>query len=199
MTARITYNSKNIDLSNDAYRLQIDYPRAVLTNRSASGLFETLNVKAECRVSVGFRNFLNSNATDATLKRNLQQWLMWAQAGLAWTFAWDSAEVVSTTLAGSEAAGQTAIGLTSTTGIDVGGLYVIRSLTHIEVVKIASVDSAVQVTLTETLNHDYSVGGRFRSERYWPARLASTKFPIIESPPLWYGLEFDFFEDVNDL
>lgn len=199
MASRISYNSKNIDLTKDAYRFDTEYPGSALTNRSASGNVETLNVKADVLVSLGFRNFLNSVAADATLKRNLRQWFEWARKGGTWTFAWDSGEVVNTTLTGAEAAGQTVIGLTSTTGIDAGGLYIIRSQTHMELVKVNTVDSAVQVTLAETLNHDYSTGDRFRSERYWPAQLVSNVNPIIERPPLWYDVEFDFFEDVNSL
>jgi hypothetical protein len=200
MASRITYNSKNIDFTNDAYEFEIDQRRSVLTNMSASKLVETLNVGPDEIITIRFRNLLNSNAADATLKRNLRQWFMWALAGNSWTFARDSAEAVNTTLDVGESAGDTVIDVASTTGIDVNGLYVIRSATHMETVKIDSIDAgAGQVTITETLNFDYANGSRFRSAEYWPARLVESRNPIIENPPMFYDVELIFMEDVNDL
>lgn len=198
MACRITYNSKNIDFTRDPYRYDPpQYRRIKVENRSVLGVCETLLHRIDVVVSISFRNFLNSDATDATLKRKLNQFAVWAQSGGTWTFAYDSGEVVNTTLTGAEAAGQTVIGVTSSTGVDASGLYVIRSHEHAELVHIASVDSGSQVTLTETLNHAYASGSRFRSERYWPARLIS--FALTEHSTMRWGLDLQFYEDVNSL
>lgn len=197
MRSRITYNGKHFDFTVAPYRLQINPDRRVLRNISASGKQETLNVRSDLIVDIGFRNLQNRVAADATLKRYLLQWLMWAEAGMPWTLARDYTDMVLTTLTGNEAAGQTVIGLTSTTGIVADRQYVIRSEVQLEVVKVLSVDSSVQVTLTESLNHPYSTGDRFRTEQYWPGRLIENKNPISENPPLFYNFDLMFAEDVN--
>lgn len=199
MPNRISYNGKLIDFTQDCFRLQYDMPRVVMANRSASGIVETLNVSAEVVHALGWRSFVNATAADATLKRNLQQWFSWAQRGGAWTFARDSGDMVLTTLSGAEAAGQTVIGLTSTSQIVAGRQYVIRSLVHAELVKVFTVDSGVQVTLVESLNHGFAAGDRFRSYEYMPARLISNANPIVEAPPLWFDVNLSFREDVNSL
>ena len=198
MAAVLIYNSKTLTFTDSAYRRQIDYPRSAIRNISASGIAETLNVRAACKVSVGFRNFEYADATDETLRRNLLQFIAWAEAGNSWTFAIDSAEQVNTTLTATEAAGSTVIGLTSSTGVDASGFYVIRSLTHLELVKVATVDSGVQVTLTETLNHAYVTGDRFRSELFWAGLLTSAQV-VDQGNGLHWSFELEFTEDVNEL
>jgi hypothetical protein len=202
MSARITYNSKNLDFTVTPYLFPappFDYPG--VESRSISGKCERLGVGVDALVSVGFRNFLSSDATDSALKRKLHQWWQWAKDGQSWTFAWDSGEVVNTLLNGGVAAGATVITLDSTTGIDASGLYVIRSANRAELVHIASVDSGTQVTLTDTLNFAYPDNSRFRSERYWPARLpAGAPFPIRNDDfGLRWSFELSFYEDVNSL
>jgi len=198
MTARISYNGKTIDITQIPYRLKPDYPGAALVNRSASRLVETLNVASDVLIAIAWRNFRNSNAADATLKRQLQQWFEWARCGNAWSLARDAAETVNTIIT-TATAGSATVDMMSTAGVDAGALYVLRSLTHVELVKILSVDSSTRVTLVETLNFDFATGDRFRSEQFWPARLVSNQNPIVEHPPAWYDLELTFAEDVNSL
>lgn len=190
---------KTVTFTQDCFRLQIDSPRNVLRNLSAAGQVETLGIRADVLVSIGFRSFVNSNSSDATLKRNLQQFYQIAMSGGTWYFARDGSNLVLTTLSANEIAGQTVISLTSTTGIVAGRQYVIRSETSVEVVKVLSVDSGVQVTLVEGLNFEYASGSRFRAEQYWPARLDSNENILIERPPLWYDVDLKFVEDVNTL
>lgn len=195
----ITYNGKTITFTQYVYRLQLDSPRQVIQNQSASGFVETLNVRADVQVDLAFRYFVNSNSADATLKRNLKQWYVWAAEGRAWNFGLDSADTVFTTLSSSAAAGDSVLSLATMTGVTVNGLYIVRNAVSLEVVKVTAINTpgAGQVTLADTLNFSYFLGDRFRSERVWPGRLLSNANPLIERPPLWYDVELRFAEDVN--
>lgn len=199
MANRLAWNSRTLDFEQLPTAFQIEYLRNVLENRSASGECEVLNVSFDVRVAFSWRRFVNSVTADATQKRKLQQWFQYSQGGGAFTFARDSAKTVSTTLTGAEAAGQTVIGLASTTGLTAGDTCVIRSKLDGEVVKILTVDSGVQVTLVEPLDSSYASGSRFRHEQYWAGRLMGARNPIIEVPPLWYDVDLSFYEDVNSL
>ena len=193
MAVRITYNSKNVDFTKGAAVRDIYYPRQVLQGVSTARKTETLNVYADCIVHMAFVNFMTGDATDDTLKRNLYQWKQWAEAGNAWTMAYDSAETVKTTLTATEAIGSTVIDLTSVSGIDVDGLYVIRNSVNIELVKIVSVGAST-VTLTEGINVAFASGDRFRAEHFWDGRLISCK--LTEDVKFW-DFELEFSEDMN--
>jgi len=192
MTARITYNGKNIDFPKSFFEKQIDSSRLVIQNKGV--IQETLNVAATEMVRVSFRGLLNVDHAD--LKRQLQQWFQWAQEGKYWTFAADSTKTVLTTLNGGASAGATTMALTSTAGISADQLFVIRNLVRLDVVEVASVSSP-NVTLSESLNVDFTTGSRFRTAEFWPGRLADAKHPIIEDPPRHYRVLLNFTEDVN--
>jgi hypothetical protein len=195
----IIYNGKTITLSKIPYKLSIEDQPQVLNNRSASGIAETLLVRTDTRIEWAARNFRNRDTTDATLKRQLRQWIVWASMGKAWNLAIDSTDAVLTTSSGAIAAGASFISLTSLTGIVANNLYVLRDAMHLELVKVTALNSpgAGQVTLAETVNFTYPSGARFRSERYWPGRLVMDRYPIIEHEPLFYDLEMALTEDVN--
>lgn len=195
----ISYNSKTITFTQDVYRLQMDYPRQVIRNESASGFVETLKVRADVVIDLAFRFFVNADSADAELKRHLEQWSVWAQEGRPWTFARDSNHAVLSSLNGSHAAGVTVLSLTSMAGVAVNGLYVLRNWLGLELVKVTALNTpgAGQVTIADSLNFSYFTGDRFRSQQYWPARLLTNQNPLIERPPLWYDVELRFAEDVN--
>ena len=195
----IVYNSKTISFDFGVVRIQIDPVRSVLHSRSVAGIEERLNVRTDSIVHVLMQGFIFDNATHETLRRNLEQWFSWATFGNTWTFARDSAKTVNTTLSAAEAAGQTVFSITSTTGLTAGYFCIIRSATHQELVKIASVDSGTQVTIVETLNFGYASGDRFRHEHYWPARLLNNVNPIQKESNMSWRLALDFIEDVNTL
>lgn len=196
----IVYNSKTLDLGQQPYALQVEYPRARLVNRSASKVTETLNISPDSCYSFKCRWLKNSNATQATLKRNLYQFFEWAQEGGVWYFAKDASKTVLTTLSSSASAGASSVVVTSATGITVGQQYVLRSKTRQELIKVASVVGTT-IGLTETLNNDFVSSSRFRDEFYWPARLIGddSKHIVVERLPLWYDIEMQFCEDVNSL
>jgi hypothetical protein len=197
MAVRITYNAKNIDFPSSYYRINVpEYPREALRGKSAAGIVETLGVRHDVVIDLGFRNFKNDDATNATFKRNLKQFESWAQAGNTWTLALDSGDTFMTTLTNSPAAGATVLSLTSATGVVAGRHYVVRNEFDAEVVKVASIAS-LDVTLTESLNWPFYAGDRVRAEMYWPARLAGDRPIIIERPPLWFDVEIPFMEDLS--
>lgn len=189
--------SKSITLSQRPQRQQfLDPDQVVVSNTAISGIEERLNVRLDLPVSFSFRYFVTP--TEATLKRNLQQWLALAKEGGEWFFALDSAEKVLTTLSDSSLAGDSSVEVTSATGIVIGNQYLIRSSTRGELVKVAGV-SGTTITLTETLNNDWFTGDRFRSEQYWPGRLVKPRNVLVEREPLWFDLNLEFIEDASDL
>lgn len=199
-TSQLTYNSKTVAIGTLCYRLQIDRKRLALRGTSANGIIETLNVRVDELVSIGWRNFASANATDATLRRNLQQWLQWAQKGGTWKIARDAGEMVETTVNGAAALGATSLTLTSTTGVLPGKTYIIRNETDYDIVNVATVNVWTNVvTLTEGLNYAFATLARFRSEHYWSGRLPESSVPIIEDPPLHFTFELDFLEDLNSI
>lgn len=195
---RITYNSKNLDFLTDVYRLQFDNPRQVLANASVSRIYEVLNVSPDLLISFGLRWLVNSNASDATLKRKLYQWFEWASQGKPWTFARDSSKVTSTTLSAGASAGDLTLTVTSISGLSSGDQCIVRSATQMELIKINGAPSGSTVTLTETLNFDYASGSRFRHEQYWAGRLLDNRKHVIqERPPVHFDVELLFTEDMN--
>lgn len=201
----IYYGSKTIALSpsnqsasQSNWRQQIDPKQITVANNAVSGIEERLNVRLDLMVSMGFRYFLTT--TDATIKRNVQQWFSYAQEGNAWYFALDSSKTVLTTLANSASAGASSVVVTSATGITAGQQYVVRGSTRMELIKVdASYVGGTTIPLVETLNNDWFAGDRFRSEFYWPARLIREDNVIVEREPIWFDVNLDFIEDVQSL
>lgn len=193
---RLAYNSRWIDFPYQIWRIQDDPIHATLRNQSASKVEELLNVSVDQVVDLAWRWFTNAN--DATLKRNLRQWFEWAQQGGAWYIALDNGQTVLTTLSAAASAGATTVTVTSAMGIIVGKLYVIRSATKYQLVKVSAISSTT-ITLTEALDFDVASGDRFRSEQYWQGRLVNNTNPIVEMPPLHYDFNLTFREDVQSI
>lgn len=206
MTVRIAYGAtgspavaKTIDLPYFIYRtLPPDYPRVTLSNRSASGIVETLTVRTDAVMDIAVRNLLRRDAAHITLKRQIKQWEQWAQNGSAWTLALDSTNTVNTTITNSPAADATVVTVASATGIVAGREYVLRNEFDLEVVKVTGI-AGLDLTLTEPLNFAFFAGDRFRAEMFWPARLMDNRPIIVERGPLFYDVEIRFREDLNSL
>lgn len=205
--AQITYNGRTINFPWGHYTLQDDPLHNALVNRSASGIVETLNVNVENLINVAWRLFENANTTDATFKRNMEQFFQWAQKGNAWKLALDSSDTVLTTLANDAAAGAGSIVLTSATGVVAGRQYVIRNTTDWQVIKVNSIAGAPTITLVETLDFAFLAGDRFRSRQYWPGRFDKTRSAsansvfkvnaVTEMPPIHFDINLQFIEDMN--
>lgn len=196
---RISYGaSKTIDFPTFAYRMTPDHPRRTSRNTSASGIVETLTIRADAAFEFAVRNLLNRDAAHITLKRKLKQWEQWAQSGASWTLALDSTDTVLTTLTNSPAIDATVLSLTSVAGIVAGRNYVLRNVFDLEVVRVDSIAS-LDVTIAEPLNFAYFSGDRFRSEMYWPARVSDDRPVVIERGVLFYDAELRFMEDLNSI
>jgi hypothetical protein len=128
---------------------------------------------------------------DRDFYRDLQPWWAWAAQGNEYAFALDSADKIDTTLDGAAAAGQKVIPLTSTTGIQVGTKYRVRSddATKEEIIEVASINAGVSVTAVDSLVWAYASGDFFRSEDYFPAAVSlDDEFPARETS--FGGFEF---------
>ncbi len=191
---RIFFNSHWLDLPYLYYTIQDSPQYSNLRNKSASGKVETLSINIDDLVSLSWRWFVNANAANATTKRLLRQWFLWAQVGGDWQIALDSSETVLTVLLNATAVGDTSIVVSSPSGISVNKQYVIRNASRFDLVLVTNIAGS-----TLTLNFAYSAGDRFRSEQYWPARLTNNANPVVEKPPLHYDFDLQFMEDVNGL
>lgn len=197
-TPAIVYNGKNVIFPENPFQLQPEYPEDRIDILSISKVMQSLNLAPNAVMQYGFRLF--ENVAQATFKRNLKQWFLWAQNGGSWIFAYDLNLQNITTLNGGVLAGASSVVVTSATGLVVGNQYVIRSKTNLELVKISGI-SGTTITLVESLNYAYATGSRFRDELYWPARLnpGDKKSPVVEVPPLHFNVSLNFMEDVNSL
>lgn len=193
---RIIYNSRNLDFPFDCYNLQPDFPRSVAANLSVSEVAEYLNAGPGGIYSYQFRLLENANSTHATLKRKLENWLEWAQQGKPWYFARDNSKTGLTTLSAGAAAGDTALTVTGISGFASGDDCILRSATQQAKGKINGAPSGSTVTLTESLDFDFTASCRFRHREYIPGRLLDYKI-IIERAPLHFDVSLIFNEDMN--
>lgn len=196
---RISYDTKYIDFDCFLPAILPDPMSGAVRVASSTGKRQTLLVNAETIVPFMIGGFKYGNSTDETVRRKLIQWREWAQSGLPWTFARDASKSVNTTLTAAALAGATVIQLTSTTGLTAGDSCVIRSEIHQEPVAILSIDSGVQVTLSETLNFGYPNGSRFRHADFWPAQLIDGANPIQEESNTSWRFALRFVEDTRAL
>ena len=134
---------------------------------------------------------------DRDFYRDLQPWWAWAAQGNEYAFALDSADKIDTTLDGAAAAAQKVIPLTSTTGIQVGVKYRLRSddATKEEIIEVDSISAGVSVTAVDNLIWPYASGDFFRSEDYWPKVVSlDDEFPAVETSFGGFELKHKFRE-----
>jgi hypothetical protein len=141
-----------------------------------------------------------ANFDDAELAYKLYNWWAWAARGKQFAFALDGSDTIDTTLDGAAAAGQKVIPLTSTTGIQAGKKYRIRSADGVrhEQVHVDSISAGVSVTARDNLHNTYASGDAFRSVRYFPKLVRDPQMvdmPVIENQGLTYTLDALFMED----
>lgn len=200
---RLFYNLNGFqyfDFTEDVTNLQISYPRTLLGSIANSGAEERLNVRQDCVVTVDYDLVIGSDGgSDRSLKAELYTFFSMAERNdIPWSFARDAGEVVLTE-AEAAAAGDTSVVVANPTGVTVGKRYVIRDEYNIETVEVESV-TGTTVNLTDGLTFDYQTCPRFRSEEFWPGLfLTGEPSPIIELPPLHYGLHWIFKENMDCL
>lgn len=198
ITPQITYNGKTITFPEDVYKVQLAYPRIVTMMRAASNVAGVQNVTPDDMHAYGVR--WQKNVEQADFKRYITQWWEWASKGGAWRFARDNTKTALTSLTAGAAAGATSIIVASITGISSGDQLILRNSTDQMLVKVSGAPSGSTITLSEALDVAFTNGSRVRHETYWPGRLLDNSlkaFPIVEAPPLHFGVEFVFTEDMN--
>jgi hypothetical protein len=175
-----------------------DYIRRTLNNQAVSGVVETLSVRTDVMVEMGFRWQKNADPQLARLKRLLKNWHQWALAGLSWTLALDPAHTVWTTLSSNPGPGDLVFSVNNPANIEAGRPYVVRNAIDLEVVQVTDI-TANTVTIEDPLQFRFFSGDRFRDEMFWPARLYDKNPVVIEKPPLWYDVDLRFMEDTNTI
>jgi len=191
MSARITYNSINVDVEIGPLSIQPSMTAQINQNRSLSGKTETLFYHGIEELS------FDAYFSQATY-RKLIAWWSWARQGKAWSFAMDSTNIANTTLDDSAASGQKTIPLTATTALTAGDECIIKAADddEYEIVIIASVSSGVSVTATDNLNYTYASGDTFRHFEYYPSVISTdTDFRPTKNGS-YYTWTFKFVENL---
>lgn len=193
MTARITYDSNNIDLTIAFDSLNLRFEQERNQNRAGSGKTETVNQYGIMVVSF-------TGLFDAATYRSLWAWWSWARQGKAFSFAVDSGDTASTTLDDSAAADQKVIPVTSTTGFVAGDYCLIRAKDNddeYEVIEIASVSAGVSVTAEANLIYSYAADDVFRHWLYWPSMITEMdRFDPRRMDVDMYEAYFEFAENL---
>lgn len=159
----ITYNSKTITLPLKEFDLIVRPSVTRRSNTTLTGAVETLRApRMDIKVSANFRLI-----QDAAVRSQLQNWWQWAVRGGAWVLSLDSARTVNTTLSGAEAAGQTVLSVTSTTGISTGQYYKIIDGPNYMTVRVDSIGAGT-VTVSSAIDVAMGSGAIFRDEYYFP-------------------------------
>ena len=112
------------------------------------------------------------NISDDSQHSRISAWLSHAQGGGEFGFVVNSDEDEASTLSGVEVAGQTVLSVTDTTGFAAADWVYLEDAddpTVFQRVKILTVDSGVQVTIEEALDHSFASGSVFRHAENFPA------------------------------
>lgn len=167
---------------------------------SLTGDTETiLYPRMDIRIRVEF-----SESRDSSLRREITNWWQWAMRGNPFTFAFDSTKtVMTTTTAGAELVGDTAIDVVNDTGVTNGQQYILQADNFYQLVTI-NTHSAGNITITDALNTGFPPFSVFRDQFYWNCiiRDPDQRSPIEDLGPgddLEFGawrFGFDFYEDV---
>lgn len=198
MTAQLIYNSKTINLPKAANSIFIDpfVPRT--TNTTLTGDTEIVYLpRVDVRVRATFPPF----ATNNTTRLALHEWWQWAQKGGQFRFVFDSTKTVKTTLSAQEAAGQTVLSVTSTSGFVIGQQYVIVGGPNYQLVQVSNV-GASDITVTSSLNATFASGSVVRDQYLWDGiiRDRDQHCPIKDlfDPEVFgtHTFTLDFYEDV---
>ena len=168
MTARITYNSVNIDLDILQDTLDVRHKQTRHQNRAGDGGVETINQYGLWEIS------FKAHVTQAVYYSHFGFW-SWARHGKPFSFAVDNTLAVATTLDAAAASGQAVIPLTATTGLTVGDYCMIEAADNydeFEVIQINSISTGDSVTAASNLVYPYNSGDIFRHIEYWSSLVA---------------------------
>jgi len=165
MTARITYDSKNIDLNITFDGVGPTFKQDRKQNRSASGKIETINL-------YGIQELKFEALFNISVYRDLVAWWSWARQGKTFSLALDSSKIGNTTLDGSapESNGVT-IPVVDASAFSANDICLIKAVDtddEFEIIELDSVGSGT-VDAKASLKFTYTVGDIFRHFNYWPS------------------------------
>lgn len=197
MTARITYDSKNIDLTIARDGDEPEYIQHRKQNRASSGKIETINIYGIQEIK--FEAFFNQ-----AIYYDLIAWWSWARQGKTFAYAQDSAKTGNTTVDGTANSGQKVIPVTATGDFSVDDICIIRAEDaddEFEIIDIDSISAGVSVTAKENLKFSYVSGDTLRHMLYWPSvKCLQTEFrptrtgAIDQTATGYYRHRFNFIE-----
>lgn len=193
---RLSFNSKNIDLTRHPLELDVFPMRSKLASFSASGLPETKNISAGYSVHILIQAFSKLSATDQAIKTAIFELMEWAEHNQAWVFNADRDITVNTTLDAAVAAGVSSIPVVSASGVVSGSRYAIESPVHVATVDAANTGTD-PITIAQTLNYGFASGSRFRGFHYLPL-IGSVRI-IEQRYALHWDLEINGTVDRRDL
>lgn len=196
----ITYNGKTVTLSSLPRSVFVSPTVNRTVNTTITGRSETIRLpRVDSRVRIEWP-IMDS----ATMLQALENWWQWATAGEDWSLALDSARTIDTRLAVESVTGSTQFYLDDAAGIQVAGQYKLIDGPNYQVVTVTNV-TGDRVTISETLDHSFGVGGIFRDRFYYLATIrdVSAQIPIqyleAEKLPGWPPTRFlftpEFYED----
>lgn len=179
--SRIIYNLKTIDLPDVEFIEVIPkVPRVIRVTRTGAvqtQLDPRMDISINARWATVDAVYW---AAAATLKLQFQNLWQWAQHGNVFTFAVDSAKVVNTSLSAAASEGDTSFDVASATGI-LNSVYRLIDGPRYQMVTVTGVVGST-VTISETLNFDFSSGTLFRDRWYFVCVLhdENAPFPVKE-------------------
>lgn len=198
MTARISYDGKNIDLIMARGGQEPDFIQEKNENRSASGKIETINL-------YGIQEIKFDAYFSQTVYYDLIAWWSWARQGKKFQFAYDSSKMTEDTLDDTASSGQKVIPLVSAADFSVDDVCLIKALDNddeFEIVEIASINVGVSVTAKENLKFSYTSGDFFKHMLYWPAVKTKSKIfkpartGAMDTAGRYYRHSFNFVESL---
>lgn len=177
MTARMTYDSKNIDLNITFAGVGPSFKQDRKQNRSASGKIETINMYGI--QELGFEALFST-----AIYYDLVAWWSWARQGKVFSLVLDSSKIGNTTLDGSapESDGVTIL-LVDASAFSANDICLIKTIDsddEFEIVELDSVndDSSAgsdTVDAKASLKFTYTTGDIFKHLDYWPSLKALDK------------------------
>ena len=188
MTARITYNSVNVDFDIKYDSLDVKYTQNRNQNRSLSGKIETINLHGIMQIN--FQTLLTVNQY-----RDMVGFYSWARQGKTFSFSPHSSLTGNATLNGN--ATESLIPVTTTGGFSTGDYCMIRAADddEFEIVQISGL-TGTGASVSSTLIFDYASGDHLRHQHYFPsAILVNTDFnPREMDGSDYYRFDFQIIE-----
>ena len=191
MAISLGYSGNTITLLLDKKGINAKYKIENKTNDTSSGKIETINIYA--RREIDFAAIFSES-----VYKDLLAWWSHASQGKLFNFAFDSDNILDTTVDAASAAGQKDLNLTITTSSTTGDYLFVRKANKFdyEIVQINKITSGVSVGLEDNLINSYAAADECTHYFYFPDMLMKTKEfnPIKDGS--YYTHEFQMVENL---